>query len=153
VALFLKKGGKILKVHSGYVFKKQDYVFSKFIDEFSALKNSKRGYAAFGKLIINSLYGKFGAFRQNLNTIVFDNREDFENFSKLGGTTRCGQIGLFWVVEYDKQFVSRTGRIEIKDGGRPNVIYASIITSKARIKLYQMFDKITSSGHLSLIHI
>jgi hypothetical protein len=51
------------------------------------------------------------------------------------------------VVEFDKQFVESYKRYGApSDAVNSNVIYAAIITSKARIKLYDAFEKILKSG-------
>lgn len=65
--------GYKIKVFYGYEFK-QEFLFTRYIDELYAIKqNAKKGSVDFikSKLLMNSLYGKFGQHREKQQIVMF----------------------------------------------------------------------------------
>lgn len=147
ILLFLDEGGSILNIHSGYIFEEQGFVFKNYVDEFSQYKKTNNVYKNFSKLYINSFYGRLGMQQKNVSSTVFFDELDFQNFLKNPDVRKFAQIGDCWVVEFDK-----TSAIKNKNSmgadflKKNNVIYASVITSKARIKLYKAFKNVMAEG-------
>ena len=65
-----------IKFIKGYMFKNED-LFSEFVQDFYSLKkNSKGSDRDIWKIILNSLYGKFGQKYQNMELISFNELKD-----------------------------------------------------------------------------
>lgn len=72
---------------------------------------------------------------------------DFENLLRNNLIINFTQVGNVWVVEFDKQFVENYKKHNPTSTNiKSNVVYAAAITSKARIKLYEAFEKILANG-------
>jgi hypothetical protein len=71
--LAIEKGYKI-KVKQGYIFPKTDYIFNDYVKYWYKIKKTSSGAKkAVAKLMLNSLYGKFGQRRQHKDLVpVFD---------------------------------------------------------------------------------
>lgn len=145
ILLFIEKGGVINKIHSGYIFNKIDFVFKEFIEKVNKMKEKNDIFKKIGKIIINSLYGRLGMSKKTYKTIIVNNSE-INNILFKNGIRKTFQVNNYWIVEYDSDIIKiqnnnnniNINNLEIKS----NIIYASIITSKARIKLYKTMDQI-----------
>lgn len=151
IKIFTKNGGKILDIYSSYEFEKEDYVFKNFIEEFSEIKKKGGVYKVFGKLIINSLYGSMAMNEKNYESFIcFTNKEA----EKINDETdvleyyRKNSCHLFKIIK-NKKSNSILNKEETKWSNSysiRNVIYASCISSKARIKLYLALQDVLNSG-------
>lgn len=127
----LKLGYEIKKVHKTYYYKKNCHPFRKFVNDMykirMAFKRAKNPMEIVVKLLMNSLYGKFGQ--------KFTDRDDWQPFNHT-------------LEELNKlDFFERHGdyiRIK-KDYSEPSVhcipIWALYTTAYARIKLYRLIKK------------
>jgi len=131
ILLFLKENGKIKKTYCGLVFKKEEKVFSAFIEKINALKLNSNFNKKLAKILINSFYGRLGMFLKQTRSIVttIDSLNNLTPLSfKILNETVFAEI-------YNEKLASVS-----------NVIYAAIITSKARIKLFLAFKSIIAGG-------
>lgn len=138
ILLFLENGGEIIKIHSAYLFDEMSDVFSNYINYFTDFKNKGESFKKLGKLYINSLYGRLGMQPSSLKTIFISDEKEFQRISLLKGVNKISQLNNYWIIEYDNTYLKLES--ENKNWNynfNSNVIYASIIASKARIKLNQ----------------
>ena len=116
----LEKGYKIININRGYIFKSKN-IFKSFIDDLYKLRkeSSDEFNNVIYKLLMNSLYGKFG-MRLNVENVVIDNGDsDIIPFPFLNG--------LF-------------GRKPDVIDTFNNVAIASYVTSYARLELYKRIE-------------
>jgi len=116
-----EKLGYKIKVHFGYRFKRA-IIFSEYVDELFALKNSsKKGSVGYlvAKLLLNSLYGKFGQRRERQQMVIFP-----ESTIGLEPIDFYGDLPI-----YVKNTTSKAKHI------LPAI--ASFVTSYARVDLYE----------------
>lgn len=131
ILLFLKEGGKIIKIFNALIFKEKAKIFENFINEVNKIKVADSFNKKLGKLLINSLYGRLGMFI-NQTKCVITTVEALKNFSPL--THKILNDTVFAEVYNEK--ISNFS----------NVIYAAAITSKARIKLFNGFKSVVAGG-------
>lgn len=109
--------GYDIKVYNGYEFIKTDFIFKKYVDYYYGIKRDSIGSKkAIAKLMLNSLYGKFGQKRIQENY----------KFLEDGSLSNLN----FRVTKY---FDSNTEFIH------PEI--AAIVTSYARVRLYNLFER------------
>ena len=123
------KNGYDIKVKNGYTFTKTDYIFKDYVDYwYNIKKNSEGSKKAIAKLMLNSLYGKFGQKRvmKGLNFISKENyfKNTPEHVLSLGS--------LNFEIKETKNFFSDYMHSEI----------ASLTTSYGRVYLYELMQKI-----------
>jgi hypothetical protein len=111
--------GYDIKVLKGYTFSNTDYIFKNFVGHYYDIKKNSSGAKRFiAKLILNSLYGKFGQHRDFDNFVISPEAKymyyPFLNVAKVKG------------LSYAKYIHSEI---------------AGLITSYARLKLYSLFEK------------
>ena len=151
IILFIKRGGKILKIYSSYEFKEENYVFRDFIEEFSQIKKKGGVYKIFGKLIINSLYGSMAMNEKSYESLIYFTDKEAEKINEGSDVLeyyKKNNCHLFKVIKNKKSNLILNKK-EIRWSNlysNRNVIYASCISSKARIKLYQGFEDVLNSG-------
>ena len=125
----LELGYVIKKVYKQYVYDKTFLPFSDFVDFFY---NKRLAYKKDGspmqlpmKLILNTLYGKFGQRRVNDSTILdlrlIDNLKDLEKAMSFGDVK-----GDYVLINQERVF----------NGKNAYPIIASYVTSYARIRMY-----------------
>jgi ribosomal protein L14 len=90
------------------------------------------------KLINNSLYGRMGMSAYDEKTVYTD-EDGFNKIEREKDVIRYSKIGDAFIVTIKEEI---NERIKINS----NVIYASIITSKARIKLHKGFMSVIENG-------
>lgn len=122
-------GVKVLKIHSGLKYESCGYLFKDFItDMYEVRKNTPKNSVdnQLAKLVMNSLYGRFGLDR---------NKEELVDHIVDGGTlhsefeTDNGHLVEFYLVP------------KILDKSYSNVAIASWVTSLGRIELHKkMFE-------------
>jgi hypothetical protein len=83
-------------------------------------------HKTFGKLVINSLYGRMGMSSLKTDSF-FINFNDLNNYISKGNVINIKKINTIALIEIESNDTIKT---------KNNVGIASAITSKARIKLY-----------------
>lgn len=136
INLFLENGGEIIEIVSGVIFESFEKTFDRFVEEFNNYRNLGSSYKIFGKLIINSLYGRLGMNIKNEKTIIFKIDEKEKIFEKhdILSFSYYNNIGIATIEskdEYPKY---------------SNIAMSAAITSKARIKLYKAFLDVIKNG-------
>ena len=141
IILFLEKGGKINKILYSITFDQYDYVFKEYVNFFAELRKKSESYNVFGKLMINSMYGRLGM--KNINSYSFI--EEYKNLDYLRkkidiiAYKELNEIILV-EAENNKKLLNFLNISSKKS--KNNIVLASCITSKARIKLYNAQDEV-----------
>jgi hypothetical protein len=138
-----------LEVLSSYLYKEEDYVFKDFINEFSEIKKKGGFYKIFGKLMINSLYGSFGMSDKSYESLVCFSEAEFKKISEKTDVLEIIKKNNCYIMKIVKNNKSNKILKEKKEYFKfstRNISYASIIASKARIKLYKGFLEVINSG-------
>lgn len=148
IILFLEKGGKILKILYSITFEKYDYVFNEYVNFFTDLRNQSNSYNVFAKLMINSMYGRLGM--KNLENYCFiEDKKRLNSITNNIDIISYKEINNILLIEaeYNEKL---TNYLKIKKKKtKNNIVIASCITSKARIKLYKaQEDVIKNKGRL-----
>lgn len=134
ILLFMEMGGKIKKINYCIEFDNYDYVFNDFISYFDKIKEKGNDYKTFGKLIINSLYGRLGMKEISTHSL-FLNKDEFNYYCKNYKILDFTEINDFFLTKITicEKFKKNHNIKKTKN----NIAIASSITSKARIKLYR----------------
>jgi hypothetical protein len=139
ILLFEKMGGVIKNIEIGIIYDKYDYIFKNFIDDFTKLRKENEILNIFGKLIINSLYGRMG-MDDIKNEKIIIHMNDFNNIDKKEEINSYKVINDYVIVDIQNKEEKKV---------KSNISIASAITSKARIKLYNaQQDVILNEGRL-----
>jgi hypothetical protein len=138
-------GGLIKKIHGAYVFNDTGVVFKEFISSFDELKATKQEWRVFAKTCINSFYGRLGMSNDGCTTVVLKNVEEFNNFKVECEGFKILSPYNFVMAKYKNEDCKSQKNLRAGSCDS-NIIYASIITSKARIKLYKTFLYIIKAG-------
>lgn len=151
IELFVINGGKILEIYSSYEFEKEDYVFREFINEFSEIKKRGGVYKIFGKLIINSLYGSMAMNEKNYESFICFTDKEAEKINEHSDVLeyyKKNNCHLFKIIKNKKSnlLLNKEELRWSNSHSNRNVIYASCISSKARIKLYLALKEVLKSG-------
>jgi hypothetical protein len=134
ILLFIEMGGLIKKIHYCIEFEHYDYIFNDFIEYFNKIKDKGDDYKTFGKLMINSLYGRLG-MKEETNYSLFVNKENFDYCSRNYKILNFIQVNDFYLIKLE---ICEKFRRKYKiQKSKNNICIASSITSKARIKLYK----------------
>ena len=138
IDLFLKMGGIIKNVELGLIYDKYDYLFKDFVEDFTELRKENDIMNTFGKLIINSLYGRLGMNDMETETLIIEKKKFEEIYNSINKKILSfNTINDCVIVE-----LKTDKKIRVKS----NIILASSITSKARIKLYNAQQDVTKNG-------
>lgn len=145
IRLFMQMGGKILDIKYQLKFKNNEKIFLKFSQEFTNKRKISKQHNTFCKYIINSVYGRLGMTENITETKIF-NKEKYEIFRKKKEHYILNEyiINNLLLIEY--KVYKKNQHIN------SNVILASTITSKARIKLYRGFISTIKYGHGRLLY-
>lgn len=154
ILLFIKNKGKIISCKYAILYNFNDFIFKKFIDDFSKLREKGGYWKILGKLIINSLYGSFGLKKEDVFSKITYSEKEFIDISENLNIRSFTKINNCYMIEI--YIDSKSNKILNKEEKnwsnffhQRNVAYASIIASKARIKLYNAFlDVISNNGRL-----
>lgn len=139
IIMFLENGGIINNIKFGFIFSKFGKIFNEYVDYFNEIKKISSVHKNFGKLMINSLYGRMGMNFLKDETILI-NEKDFINYKNKENIKSFKKINNIVIMNIEKQIYKKS---------KSNVIMASCITSKARIKLYKaQLDVINNGGRL-----
>jgi len=111
--------GYDVKVLKGYIFKRTDYIFRDFVSYYYEIKKHSSGAKKFiAKLMLNSLYGKFGQHRE-LDTFEVSEDSPYMYLPYLN-------LVRVKTLSYAKYIHSEI---------------AGLITSYARLRLYSLFER------------
>jgi DNA polymerase elongation subunit (family B) len=131
-------GGVIKNIELGLIYEKYDYLFRDFVEDFTELRKENDIMNTFGKLVINSLYGRLGMNDMDSETLVIEKNEFEEIYNSINK-----KIVSFNVINECVIVELKTDKkIRVKG----NIALASSITSKARIKLYHAQQDVTKNG-------
>jgi hypothetical protein len=147
IELFTKNGGEVIEVYSSYVFSKENYVFKSFIEEFSKIRKKGGMYKIFGKLMINSLYGGFGMDEKSYESFICFSDKEAEKINEKTDVLehfKKNECHVFKILKNKKSSIllNKEESRWSNDFSLRNVVYASIIASKARIKLYKAIKEV-----------
>jgi hypothetical protein len=132
-------GGEVINIELGLVFEKYEKIFDEFVKEFKEMRLINEVYNTFGKLMINSLYGRMGMEDIDTEKIIY-NKNEHNKKEKEYDLISFKIIGDYIIAEIKKK-----KKIKVKS----NIFIASAITSKARIKLYNaQQDVVLNNGRL-----
>jgi len=132
--------GKIRKIHALVAYEKAN-IFSEYVDYFYTLrKNTKnQAYETMSKLMLNSLYGKFGQHISTVPELVEDEKE-IKMYSsmmdKLNTNEIYTEISSKYVRLGDSIYKITKNESEISSDSIPAI--ASTVTSYSRILLYEL---------------
>lgn len=133
--LFKKNGGKILKIEYSYEFDQIGYPFKNFAEDCSKLRKNSSYDKAIWKLIPNSFIGRLGIKPDEEETIIIpDETYDPRDLNVISDK----KINNNWVV--------RIKKIKKHKNINGNVIFPSIVTSKARILWWKSAKEVEKSG-------
>jgi hypothetical protein len=130
----MEMGGQVKKINYCIEFEYYDYVFNDFILYFDKIKKRGDDYKTFGKLMINSLYGRLGMKEISTHSL-FLNKDEFNYYSKNYKILDFTEVNDFFLTKISicEKFKKNHNIKKTKN----NISIASSITSKARIKLYK----------------
>lgn len=134
IIIFIKNGGIILKIIDGLVFKKTDYIFKNFALNCIKQRKLSKINNIIWKMIPNSLVGRLGLRQDNEETVLIENNLYDPTDIRIISDKKINNI---WVVRKKK---------EINNIINSNVIYASIVTSKARIIWWEQAKNLINAG-------
>lgn len=130
--LFVSQGGIIEEIFYGFIWKEEDFIFKDFAQFCIEQRHESPEQKIIFKTILTSFYGRLGMRPVDTFTeLIF--KDDYENLIKDKEI-----IKELWGLHYAICEFSLKEE-NIKKNISSNVIYASIITAKARIKLYNAF--------------
>jgi hypothetical protein len=118
-------GGKIIKIYWGYIFEKESDICAEFVKYFGKMRIESVSGNVVGKIIINSLFGRFGMKARHLKTIICNETEYLKH--KQRAIVKEIIINRLYILVIE---VERKSKLV-----NSNVGIASAITAKARIKL------------------
>ncbi len=146
---FINNGGKIIDHYSSYVFEKEEYVFSNYVEEFIDIRKKGIYYKIFGKSMNNGLYGSFALGFEDEETIIIFNEEELKTYLENTTVKSWKKINNCIVIKIiknnlSKKFLDKNNKWS--DTVDRNLIYASYISSYGRIKLYNGFKEILKNN-------
>jgi hypothetical protein len=111
------------------------------------MKEKSESHKIFGKLMINSLYGRMGMSDiENYSIIIKE--EDLEKYENLN-IISLKKINKIYLITLELDNKTRNKFKEFKNRFKKNISIASSITSKSRLKLYKaQNDVINNNGRL-----
>lgn len=143
---------EIIEHYSSYVYKNEDFVFKKFSQEFTALRERGAYFNLFGKNMINGLYGSFALREENSINIITTDEMEFKSILDLMDILKWKKIENLYIIDIVKNKKSSTyfdKEKRWKNNSKRNIAYAAIISAKARIKLNKaLSDVLENNGEL-----
>lgn len=138
IILFIEKGGIVTKIHQALIFSQYDNIFKTYVDYFSSLRKKSADLNLFSKLMINSIYGRLGM--SNIKTLSFvEQKKNIDNINKNFDVIKYRELNNIVIVEV---VANAKNTKKIKN----NIVLASAITSKARIKLFKAQESVKNNG-------
>jgi hypothetical protein len=144
---FLKNDGELLEIKSCLIFDSYDYIFKDFVNYFTEIRSISESHKIFGKLMINSLYGRMGmSDLESYSFIIKEDELDKYNSLNILSLKKINSLILL-NVEIDNRLKKEFSNITKKV--KKNISIASSITSKSRVKLYKaQKDVIVNGGRI-----
>lgn len=148
---FVDKGGVIKKIYNSCVYDEDDYIFKDFVEYFNEIRTKGGLYKKLGKNIINSLYGGFALREEDFFIHITFSEIEAESIRFNFDVIEQDKIGycFFTKIKKDKKSNKIFNKNENKWSNFKtirNITYSSIISSKARIKLYNAFEEVQKDG-------
>lgn len=139
----------ILDHYSSFVYEQEDYIFKEYSDFFSSIREKGLFYKIFGKNMNNGLYGSFALNEKDEDYVICHNDVEFRTYIEQIDVLSFTKIGNSYIIKVkksdrNKKFLDKKG--SWKSYKKRNIAYASIISSKARIKLNNSLDAVLKSG-------
>ncbi len=154
INFFKEQGGEILKIHSGLTYTKYDYTFLEFVNFFENFRKLNNTYKTFGKLMINSFYGRTGIKPRTEISFFIYSEIELESLLNLANEMKITivtveKINKIWFIslkinDYLKKIY------KIKKDSQSNIAIAASITAKARIKLLKAIIEIEKNDGRAL---
>jgi hypothetical protein len=147
--LFIKYGGIVKNIFYALIFENYDYIFKDYVNFFTELRKESNELNLFGKLMINSMYGRLGMKNKETETLVLNLKKYLEVEKKINIISKKELNEIVMVeAELNANLLKITKKQE-NSKIKNNVVLAGAITSKARIKLYNAQQAvITNKGQL-----
>jgi hypothetical protein len=145
IQLFLQRGGRLNKIIYHMEFEKYDYIFKEFVEYFEKIRSLGEEYKTFGKLMINSLYGRLGMNYIDTHSFFIDNdlMSQYSNDIDIISHTELNDIILIEAEINDR--LKKKMNVNFQRT-KTNLALASAITSKARIKLFNAQQAVIQNG-------
>lgn len=137
---FIENGGKIIDHYSSYVYPSEENVFIEYVEEFSKIRSKGKYYNFFGKSMHNGLYGSFALNVDNEETVIVYNEDELNTYLSNTMVKSWKKINNCIIIKIAKNSMSKKfldKRNNWSEEISRNLIYASYISSYARIKLYR----------------
>lgn len=138
-------GGTIEKINHGITTEFFDEVFIEFIDFFTKLRERGGMYKTFGKLMISSLYGRMGMGIIEEHSFFINSKNLREYLERIDILSICEINDIILINAEINHRLERTLKLD-RTTTKSNIMIASQITSKARIKLYKAQTDIERYG-------
>ena len=129
-----KLGGKIEKIYKVVTFEYLEDLFSEYVDKFFNIKNTSKGAKKFvAKLLLNTLYGKFGMKRERETYVALKYLEELEENS-VPFTVYKMELGkvLKAIISLDSPYIQ--------------VPISSHVTAYSRIYLHEQLQRQLDKG-------
>lgn len=136
IQLFIENGGIVNKILYSLTFEKYEEVFNEYVDFFTNLRKKSKEYNIFGKLMINSIYGRLGMSDINEYSFIL-NKEKFESINKKIDIVSYKELNEIYLIQAEMNNKLKKVLNINKTKTKNNIVIASAITSKARIKLWK----------------
>lgn len=145
IKLFLEHNGRIKKINYYINFENYDYIFSDFIDFFEKIRSKENAYKTFGKLIINSLYGRLGM--KYIDTYsMFIHKNSFDEYNNNIDIISHKELNDIILIKAEiNERLKKKLNINFQRT-KTNIPIAATITSKARIKLYNAQQEVIKNN-------
>lgn len=129
--IYARECGVKLTMLEGYEFKEECEPFKGYVDSFFALKNKARGPARMGyKLLLNSLYGKFGETGDRVTAVPLS------KFVTLPNPPKDFRVWYGIAIYSEKKSPPPWG----------NQVWSALITARARVRLAKEMAKVRAAG-------
>lgn len=151
IELFLENGGILKEIKYGIIFKNKDKIFEIFVKNFNKIRDKGGYYKLLGKLLINSLYGGFGMSEVSSFTYLTFSESEFSEIMEKTDIKSYYKINFCFIIEIIKNHKSnllfnKENKKWNNNFHDRNIMYASIIASKARIKLFRKITEVLEDG-------
>jgi len=125
----LKKEHILFNIIEGYYFEKDEYIFNEYVNVFSemkiqAKKDKNSALEFISKLLLNSLYGKFGQKRECKEYFILDTLKNYDDIYPINE-----DLGIF-------------AKDTINDSKDIKPSIAVFVTAYARMELYKVLKEL-----------